>query len=265
MKTGLITGVVVLSAALAVAALAQTAPPSGYLAAASMPDATKILPAPPPVESGRGADDRSIFVATRSLLNGPRGALATSDANLVGAAMYACALGAQVDARSAPALNALLFRAAMDEGRIINPPKNHYNRQRPYLVVPVNGGPVGAAPICVPKTEGLAKNGSYPSGHSALSWTWGLILADLAPDRATQVLARARSIGESRVVCGVHYASDIEAGRTTGAALFAALQSSPDFRADLERARIELAALRKTAPAPANCAVQDEAAAHSPY
>ena len=93
-----------------------------------------------------------------------------------------------------------------------------------------------------------------------------LILAELAPDRASQVLGRARSIGDSRVVCGVHYLSDIEAGRTTGAALVATLHGDAAFRADMERARAELAALRAGAHgAPADCAVQDEAATHAPY
>jgi acid phosphatase (class A) len=32
----------------------------------------------------------------------------------------------------------------------------------------------------------------------------GLILAELAPERATPILNRGRAYGESRVVCGVH-------------------------------------------------------------
>ncbi len=267
MKTGLIVGGVALTAALVAAlAAAQTpARPAGYLPAASVPDATKVLPPPPAAGSGRDADDRSIFIATRPLLNTPRGVLATSDANLVGGPMYACALGVTLDSAKTPALNRLMSKVMLDTGKIINAPKDHYNRKRPYLVVPVAGSPPDGPAICVPKSKALADNGSYPSGHSTLSWAWGLILADLAPDRSTEIMSRARSIGESRIICGVHYASDVEAGRTTGSLLFAALESDPGFRADLEKARTEVSAARKTGAAPASCAVQNDAAAHPPY
>jgi len=267
MKTRLIAGGVALTGVLVAAlAVAQTpAAPAGYLTAAGVPDATRILPPPPAAGSGRDADDRFIFVATRPLLNTPRGVLATSDANLIGEPMYACAVGAVLDPAKTPALNNLMRKVMFDTGRIINAPKDHYNRKRPYLVVPVAGSPADGPPICVPKSKGLADNGSYPSGHSTLSWTWGLILADLAPDRSTEIMSRARSIGESRVICGVHYASDVEAGRVTGSLLFAALESDAGFRADLEKARAEVAAARKAGAAPASCAVQDEAAAHPPY
>ena len=273
MKTGLIAGGLALTAGLAAAVgvattLAQApvpARPAGYLQASGVPDATKVLPPPPAADTNRAADDRAIFIATRPLLKTTRGALATDDANLIGEPMYACAVGAKLDRTNAPALTALMNKVMIDTGKIINPPKDHYNRKRPYLVVPVAGSPPDGPPICVPKSKALADNGSYPSGHSTLSWTWGLILADLAPDRSTEIMSRARSIGESRVVCGVHYASDVEAGRTTGALLFAALESNPEFRADLEKARAEVAAARKAGAAPASCAVQDEAAAHSPY
>jgi acid phosphatase (class A) len=267
MKTGLIAGGVALTAVLGAAfAVAQTpVSPAGYLPAASVPNATKVLPPPPAAGSGRDADDRAIFVATRPLLGTPRGVLATSDATLVGEPMYACALGASLDPAKTPALNRLMSKVMIDTGKIINAPKDHYNRKRPYLVVPVVGSPADGPPICVPKSKALADNGSYPSGHSTLSWTWGLILADLAPDRSAEIMSRARSIGESRIICGVHYASDVEAGRVTGALLFAALESDAGFRADLEKARAEVASARKAGATPASCAVQNDAAAHPPY
>jgi len=82
-----------------------------------------------------------------------------------------------------------------------------------------------------------------------------LILAELAPDRATAILNRGRAFGESRVVCGVHSPSAVDAGRTNGASLVATLHGQTAFRADLEAAREELAALRaKAAPLTASCA-----------
>ena len=167
----------------------------------------------------------------------------------------------KLDPASTPILAHVLRRVAVDTGAVIDPPKDHYGRARPYTAPGAT-----SAPVCVPKSEGLTKNASYPSGHASLSWSWGLILAELAPDRAGEVLARARSIGDSRVVCGVHYLSDIEAGRTTGAALVAALHGDAAFRSDLDQARAELATLRAGAHGPPiNCAIQSAAADHPPY
>ena len=251
--------------AIVTAAIAQSpAPPAfqGYLSPGAAPDTLRILPPPPKPGSEREAGDRAVFAATRALNGQPRWTLATEDANLAqGADFFSCAVGARLDPASTPVLGQILRRVARDTGPVTDPPKNHYQRPRPYTVSGAT-----SAPVCVPKSDALTQNPSYPSGHSSLSWTWGLILAELAPDRATEILARARSIGDSRVVCGVHYLSDIEAGRTTGAALVAALHGNADFRADMERARTELAALRAGAHgAPANCAIQNAAADHPPY
>lgn len=97
---------------------------------------------------------------------------------------------------------------------------------------------------------------SYPSGHAAIGWAWGLVLAELAPERAPALLARGRAFGESRAVCGLHHPSDVAAGRDIAAGVVARLHADPVFRADMERARSAMAAAPAPAsPAPA-CAVE---------
>ena len=66
----------------------------------------------------------------------------------------------------------------------------------------------------------------------------------MEPDKSAEVLARGAAIGDSRVVCGVHFVSDVEAGRRVGAAVFAAEQNAPDFQADLRAAKAEIDARR---------------------
>src|SRR6201999_527360 len=107
--------------------------------------------------------------------------------------------------------------------------------------------------------ESLVNSFDYPSGHTTLSWTLGLILSELDPDHSTAIMTRARSYGESRVVCGVHNASAIEGGRTTGATVYAALHASAEFRADMAAAKAEIAAARANpanAPDVAMCKAQ---------
>ena len=243
-------------------AAAQTAPSvQGYLARHAEPDTRRLLPPPPKAGSGRESDDRAIFAATRALVGQSRWRLATADADMSpGPALFACAIGAELNADNAPILTMLLRRTSVDARAVVDPPKDHYARPRPYLTA------ANAPAICVPKTDALAKSPSYPSGHATLSWAWGLILAELAPDRAIDVLMRARSIGESRIVCGVHYLSDVEQGRTNGSALVAALHGDPAFRADMDKARVEITTIRQIShTAPGDCTAQTEAAAHPPY
>ena len=65
-----------------------------------------------------------------------------------------------------------------------------------------------------------------------------------------ELLERARTFGESRVVCGVHHVTAVEAGRTTAEGVLAALHGVPAFRANLELAREEVSRLRgKVKPA----------------
>jgi acid phosphatase (class A) len=222
----------------------------------------RLLPPPPAANTDRDATDRAVFEATRALKDKPRWIQAQADA-VLSPALYSCAVGVKLDPANAPAVAALMRKMVVDASVAINAPKDHYGRPRPYLALSKGGdGP----PICVDKSDGLARSPSYPSGHSAMSWAWGLVLAELAPDRGTEIMMRARSIGESRVVCGVHYVSDVEAGRTDGAALVAALHSSAAFRADVDKARAEMAALRaKPAGDLGDCAGPNEVAAHPPY
>ena len=251
------------AAALTLLAAAAPAATPGYLAPGSAPDMIRVLPAPPtPKSAEQGVDDRA-FHATRRLEGTPRWAMAQQDnrgATDDALHDFACALGVSLDERSSPALHALLARIMGDARPFIDPAKDHFARPRPFLRM--------KGKICVPITDSLTKSGSYPSGHSTMSWAWGLILADLAPDRATEILSRARAYSESRVVCGVHYPSDIANGRLNGSALFAALEASPEFRADLEKARAEVAAARAAggaAPDVGICKVEADAEAQRPW
>jgi acid phosphatase (class A) len=174
---------------------------------------------------------------------------------------FACALGVKLDQGNAPVLTQILTRMLVDERKVVDPPKDRWARRRPYLSM--------RGDICVERNDLLDKSGSYPSGHSTLGWSWALILAELAPDRATAILKRGRTYGESRVVCGVHYPSDVDQGRTNGAALVAALHGSSEFRADMDRARAEIEAARKSGgavkPDPGQCGIEQAAEARRPW
>nr|WP_281393206.1 phosphatase PAP2 family protein [Sphingomonas xinjiangensis] len=157
----------------------------------------------------------------------------------------------KLNAKSAPKLAALFAR--MSDGGMTGRAKTGFAAKRPYLSQP--------GEICEARTEHLAGNGDYPSGHTSTGWSTALVLAELVPERATEILRRGRIYGESRFVCGSHSRSAVEAGFLAGAALVARWHAEAAFRADMEAARVELATLRGKAPAPDGDRCRIEAAA----
>lgn len=225
--------------------------PRGYLPAQAI-GAEAYLAPPPARGSARDLGDLEVYSATRALEGSPRWRQAQSDANAESPAApkaFDCALGTSLDVAMQPILIRMLLRASTDGDNLSRSAKAKYARPRPFLVKD--------GPICIAREQWLIDQGAYPSGHAATGWTWGLILSELAPDRAEALMSRARSFGESRVICGVHYVSDIEAGRDVAAATLARLHSDPVFKADLETAGAELAAARASTPAPASCAARN--------
>ena len=221
--------------------------PAGYLTAGQLPDARDFLPPPPSPDSPKGQADRAIYQSMKSLEDTPRWDQARADADVEtpkAPKAFACALGAAVTPEAAPRLSLMLAKVMMDVSKAEDAAKAAYARHRPFLSD--NGE------ICVAKEDWLVKQGSYPSGHAATGWAWALILSELDPTRSEALMKRGMSYGESRVVCRVHYESDVEAGRLVGSAVVARLHSDPAFISDLKRARIELAAAR-ISTSPAGC------------
>lgn len=211
----------------------------GYLPAGTAPNSLLLNPPPPAAGSAAEARDLAAANAAVALRGTPRWDLAIRDALLApttAAATFSCAAGFKIDAASTPKLAALLSRTAGDLGRSTSATKAKYMRSRPFVV---NG-----QPMCTPDMDNvLRSDGSYPSGHSALGFGWGLILAQAIPDRAAQLVARGRAFGDSRRICNVHWLSDVEEGRIVASAVVARLNAEPAFQADLAAARAEAAGI----------------------
>lgn len=226
---------------------ARSAPIAGFLTAEMTPDATAIIPPAPQVSEARNDADWKIFRDTRAIqtVNPDRWALAVNDDDYRPAAIlkdFSCAMGVDLTPGNSPKLWAVLSRAAQDAANAAAKTKDVYKRTRPFMH---NYGDV-----CIARSESLMRSYDYPSGHASASWVQGLILSQLAPDRAERLLARARAYGESRIVCGAHNWSAIEGGRTNAAGVFAALQGAESYQKAVGEAKRELAAVRKSGKAP---------------
>jgi acid phosphatase (class A) len=206
-------------------------------------DAREAVPPPPPAGSAIDQRDRRTFLASRRLKDTPRWSLAKEDARKAKILdAYSCALGVTPSRQATPRLAAMLQRVSRDVRPAVSTPKRLYERKRPYQV--------DRGAICVRSGLITALTPDYPSGHATWGWTVGLVLAKAQPRRADAILARARAYGESRVVCGVHNASSVEAGRLNAAGLVKTLETSPAFAADLAAVGRELDAARAAGPAP---------------
>ena len=231
---------------------------NGYLNPKQLPNSLALLPPPPAAGSAQAAADMETYQSTRALRNTPRRTLATQDANLkfpAAASAFSCALGIPVSQEGTPNLNMLLRRTLLDAGLATYAAKDKYNRQRPFVVT--------GEETCTPAEQPmLSKDGSYPSGHSSIGWAWALVLVQAAPQNMDALLQRGYAFGFSRVVCGVHWQSDVDAGRVIGAATVARLQSDETFKAQVALARDEIAQAQAKGLKPAaDCAAEAAALA----
>ncbi len=104
--------------------------------------------------------------------------------------------------------------------------KDRYQRPRPFL------RDVGLTP-CINMIGGY----SYLRGHAVNARVFAPILADQAPGRREEFLARADRAALNRVISGVHYPSDIAAGKMVGEVLYQEFSKSNAFRSDLDSLR----------------------------
>jgi acid phosphatase (class A) len=236
----------------------------GYLPPGAAPDILRVLPPPPSDGDSRDAADLAVFRSTRRFRGTTRWVVAQRDNAIGTAAMlqtFSCALDAVIAPADAPALVRLLSQANVDSGAASNAAKITWRRKRPFERE--TGG------VCLPtdEAERLARNSpDYPSGHATAGWMTGRLLAQVAPDRATEILERARMYGESRVVCGLHHVTAVEAGRLTAEGVLATLHGVAAFRTDLEAARDEVSRLRsKAKPDAPTCSADAAALAERPY
>jgi len=218
----------------------------GYLPKEDQLDSEAFVLPAPTENSARQKLDTAWSEKMLPLRGSARWDLAIRDADLAfpaAAQTFSCALGIPVTEADTPALYMLLRRTLADLGLATYSAKTAYQRARPFMV---NG-----APVCTPEDEDkLRKDGSYPSGHTAVGWGWALILSELAPDRAEEILARGRAFGESRNVCNVHWYSDVVAGRMVGSAAVARLQANEAFRVAMDAARADIERARRDGLAP---------------
>lgn len=137
-----------------------------------------------------------------------------------------------------PALRNLLDDVESDIGPYIRDAKSKFHRDRPYVI----------EPKLKPCIDHVRDDASYPSGHATYGYVMAMVLTELVPERHLVLEHRADEFAHQRAVCGVHFPSDLAAGRTGAKLLVDLLEKTPEFRADANAATNELRAALKLAP-----------------
>lgn len=213
----------------------------GFIARDKLVDSLALLPPPPAAGSAAFSEDDEARKAAIQFRETPRWKLAARDADYKSPRVvdiFACTVGVNISEEATPHLYTLLRRSLIDAGLATYKAKIHYNRTRPFVVAKDSN-------ICSPEeADFLSKDGSYPSGHSAFGWAWALILTEMVPDKADAIIQRGYQFGQNRVQCGVHWQSDVNAGRVVASAVVAQLHANPDFITEFHAAQKEVDAAR---------------------
>ena len=213
-----------------------------YFTTEELPDLIQALPAPPDsLSQGFTYDIMRYLWGKTQREDEARAEIAKRDAVWSYEALlgeFSEPFGLAVSREATPAIWTLLENSLSTTDQMRVAPKAYYHRRRPFEVFNEK--------MLTGEEAELSGEGSYPSGHTMRGWTVALLLSEINPAAADTLFARAWMYGESRVIAGAHWQSDVDATRVAAGIGYARLQTSPRFRAEMARAQEEF---RRLAPA----------------
>ena len=212
-----------------------------YVEADALPNALNFYPAPPDTMSPQFMYDMSQYMWGKKMRqDSARAALAVAQAvETIAemAKMFSEPFGMEISAQKTPAIMNLLERGIRTLKQPGSVPKRYYNRRRPYDRF--------NEPTLVPADEERLKtNGSYPSGHTIRAWSMALLLVEVNPAAQDALLKYAYEWGQSRVIAGYHWQSDVDASKVIASSAYPSLHTNKAFMADMRKAQAEFKKLK---------------------
>lgn len=209
---------------------------SAYFNMFGLPNPCVYLPAPPDTASLFFVDDFQQFLWGKSIRDTPRGQQASWE-SLYGAdrmaTVFSEAMGMTISKEATPAIYRFIKRVGETCNQATSMAKRRYMRVRPFARLNEH------VSSQFDDEKDLRRNGSYPSGHTAFGWGSALAMVEVAPELQDTILRRGFEYGQSRIIVGAHWQSDVDAGRLAASAAFARIHTSPEYEEDLEDAREE--------------------------
>lgn len=218
---------------LAVTLLAQ--PVAGRYVRTQDFDATKVIPVAPAADSLATLADLETVYQVQRRRTPEQVALANYFAE-DSVFQYDAVIGLWFTAANLPRTAEVFLQIDADRYAISTKGKVVWSRPRPPLLDPR----IQACAL-------LPASGSYPSGHSTQAFLWAGLLAEIFPAQREALRERAELVAWSRVIAGVHYPTDIVAGRILGDRLAKEFLGVPAFRDALAAVRAEITAFQAKA------------------
>ena len=207
-----------------------------YKELSQLPNLLQIMPAPPSFESAEFANDVVRYGwGKQQRLDPERLDMAVADAEWFDHTKvylrWKDAFGLEISPTETPEIWKLLEASLATTDPMNHETKDFYLRQRPFERF--------GDDMPTDEEEKVRGRGSYLSGHCMCGWVISLVLAQVAPERANQLFIRGLEYGDSRVIVGAHWQSDIDASYTAGSIGFCALQGCEEFVAQMKKAQQE--------------------------
>ena len=220
---------------------------NAYFTTDEMPNMMIFMPGPPDSTSVAFANDVNRYYWGKEMRKDPeRAAQAIHDATYgleTILEMYEDAFGMKITKEDTPEIYKVMLEGTATCDSICTKAKREYMRRRPFMVF-------NEETLTPEDEEGLRKNGSYPSGHTILGWSSALLMMEINPDRANEILTRGYRYGENRIVVGAHWQSDTEAARLAASVAYAKLHTSERFLEQMKKARKEFKELQNPTAVP---------------
>jgi acid phosphatase (class A) len=192
-------------------------------------DLALLLPPPPARDSEITKNELSVLHAIQQLRTSQQVVRAQADDQEQDIFLFKTIFGQTFNATNLPLTAALSNHIYNDEDAASKPLKSGFSRPRPFQVDDT------LHPVCTLSQ----KPNSYPSGHTLGGYLFALTLVQMVPEKKEEILQRADEYAHNRMVCGVHYASDLEASQKIAYATFGYMLADPGFQKELAAARRE--------------------------
>ena len=127
--------------------------------------------------------------------------------------LFSKPFGMTISRKTTPAIYKMLLKAVPTIRLSATRPKETYMRKRPYVRMNES------TPVPEEEDE-LRCSGSYPSGHAIRGWGMALLLSEVNPAAQDALMKLGYEWGQSRVILGYHWQSDVNASIALVLALF---------------------------------------------
>lgn len=214
---------------------------STYLPADQMSTPQMFLPGPPALQDPLFFNDWVAYQKGKDIRGTERGYRAIEDADTsVGYFMmrFGEAMGVNMTPENCPNIARYISKTFSTAKQANSKAKDFYARVRPYNQFHED--------TPVKRSQNPNDNTSYPSGHTCRAWSTALALVAIDPDHQNEILKVGYDYGQSRVILGYHYQTDIDAARLVASTGIARLMGEKSFQEDMAAAKAELENLRKT-------------------